>query len=235
MPPIIHCLIPARQGSKGIPNKNIRLLHNKPLIAYSIELAIQSSYLQKVIVTTDSLQYSQIAQEYGAEVPFLRPVEISQDYSTDIEFMNHYLEWLQNNNQKLPDAILHLRPTFPFRKLIDLNRFIEKFIENWEHYDSGRSVISSNKSPYKMYQILDDDLVPLYHCVNDLIEPYNQPRQRLPEIFLHNGCYDIVKTNVILDQKSISGERIMPYMMLEEDNLDIDTVLDFEKAEKKQV
>ena len=235
MHPIIHCIIPARQGSKGIPNKNIQLLHNKPLIAYSIQLAIQSSYLQKVIVSTDSIQYSLIAQKYGAETPFLRPTEISQDHSTDIEFMEHYLKWLQNNNHKLPDAILHLRPTFPFRKLKDLNNFIEKFIKKWDQYDSGRSVISSNKSPYKMYKISDNELIPLYYKVDDLIEPYNYPRQKLPETFLHNGCYDIVKTEVILKQKSISGKRIMPFKMSDEDNLDIDTIGDLQKAKNIQV
>lgn len=223
----IHCLIPARSGSKGIPDKNIQLLDGKPLIAHSIEIALQSKYINHVVVTTDSSEYAQIAQEYGAEVPFLRPSDISQDHSTDIEFMRHYLSYLKKEQIPIPDAILHLRPTFPNRRLSDLERAIETFLDFWDEYDSLRSVIPSPKSPYKMYHIIDNYLIPLYGRVNNQLEPYNLGRQLLPPTYLHNGCYDIVKTSVI-ENNSSSGIRILPFLM--EDNIDIDTPKDLENA-----
>ena len=87
----ILCIIPARSGSKGIPHKNIKLFHNKPLLAWSIIQAQQSKYNMRIIVSTDSENYSNIANDYGAETPFLRPSEISQDSSTDYECIKHYL------------------------------------------------------------------------------------------------------------------------------------------------
>lgn len=226
---IIHCLIPARKGSKGIKDKNIKLLNGKPLMAYSIEIANKTEYINKIILTTDSEEYARIGREYGADTPFIRPSNISDDLSLDIEFMNHYLNFCKENNLEIPDAILHLRPTFPCRKLEQLNNFIKNFLDNWENYDSSRSVILSSKSPYKMYQIFDDYLVPLYEEVNGMKEPYNQPRQVLPKIYLHNGCYDIIKTQCLLEN-SMSGNRILPYVMEENDNIDIDDMKDLERA-----
>jgi len=230
MNPIIHCLIPARSGSKGLPNKNIKLLTSKHLIGYSIELALQSPLISKVVVSTDSPYYAEIAKEYGAEVPFLRPADISQDKSTDLEFMKHYLLQCQINSWQYPDAILHLRPTYPCRNIVDLEACITTFIKNWSEYDSIRSVIVSPKTPYKMYRITDQKLVPLYSTVDGINEPYNQARQVLPKTYMHNGCYDIVKSEVIMKYHSMSGQRIYPFVMKDDEQMDIDTEEDFKKA-----
>ena len=229
---IIHALIPARSGSKSIPNKNIQKLGDKPLLAYSIEIALQSKFINKVIVSTDSEEYKLIAENYGADVPFLRPSDISGDSSTDLEFMLHYLEWSESNSCK-PDVIVHLRPTFPNRNLDDLNKCIEMLMDKWDEYDSLRSVILSQKSPYKMYQITENNLVPLYYSVNGLKEPYNLGRQQLPNTYLHNGCIDIVKTSVIEEMNSVSGKRILPYVMSSENDGDIDYWDDFKREEKR--
>lgn len=230
----IHCLIPARSGSKGLPNKNIKLLTSKHLIGYSIELAQKSPLISKVVVSTDSPIYAEIAKGYGAEVPFLRPKEISQDTSTDLEFMQHYLNFCLRDGLEYPDAILHLRPTFPCRNVVDLECFITTFIKNWNHYDSIRSVIKSPKTPYKMYRITDVNkniqLTPLYQTVDDIDEPYNQARQVLPKTYMHNGCYDMVKSEIVMYENSVSGKRIMPYIMNENEQIDIDTDEDFNKA-----
>ena len=104
----ILCIIPARSGSKGIKNKNIIDYNGKPLIAWSIEQAIKSKYNMKIIVSSDSDEYIEISKKYGAEAPFKRPLSISQDLSTDFECINHAVNWLNENEQYIPDIILQL-------------------------------------------------------------------------------------------------------------------------------
>jgi N-acylneuraminate cytidylyltransferase len=180
----------------------------------------------KIVVSTDSKEYADIAIKYGAEAPFLRPPEISGDLSTDYECMKHSVEWLKQNQQYYPDIILQLRPTSPLRKVEDINQAVGLFLENRENYDSLRSVVEFEKSPYKMYNVKENTLVPLFKKVDDIDEPYNQCRQVLPKCYLHNGYIDIFNTS-ILEDATISGERIYPYLMNKEDNLDIDEAKDW--------
>jgi CMP-N-acetylneuraminic acid synthetase len=222
----ILCIIPARSGSKGIKNKNIKLYNGKPLLQWSIEQALNSTYKMKIIVSTDSEEYRNIAISLGADAPFLRPNEISGDLSTDYECFRHSVEWLQNNENYVPDIILHLRPTSPTRKCEDIDKALKIFIEQRHLYDSLRSVIESDKSPYKMYNLIDNELVPLFKKVEDIIEPFNQCRQILPKAYLHNGYIDIFNCE-ILKNNSISGERIYPYIMNNKDNIDIDLIKDW--------
>ena len=219
----ILCIIPARSGSKGIIHKNIRLFKGKPLIAWSIEQALSSKYINsmKIIVSTDSEEYAEIAKQYGAEVPFLRPIEISQDTSLDIEFICHCVSYLNNNYNYKSDIILQLRPTSPLRKTIDIDNAIDYFIENRENYDSLRSVIEFEKSPYKMYNIKNQILTPLFDSVDEINEPINQCRQILPKCYLHNGYIDIFNTT-ILEKNTISGKKILPFIMDKEKSIDID-------------
>lgn len=230
----ILCLIPARCGSKGIPDKNIKILDGKPLMAHSIYQAEKSRFRDhmRIIVTTDSEKYATIAQAYGAECPFLRPSSISQDLSTDLEFMKHAVQWLSENENYNPDIILQLRPTQPRRKVEDIDSCLEKFIQNFECYDSLRTVVEFDKSPYKMYRIINDnDLVPLFNSVDSIKnEPFNQCRQFLPKTYLHNGYIDILKTS-LLEENKISGNRILPYVMEKSDTIDIDNNDDWKKAE----
>jgi N-acylneuraminate cytidylyltransferase len=240
----IVSLIPARGGSKGIPNKNIKLLNNKPLIAYSIETSLKSSFINETIVSTDSTIIADISKKYGASVPYLRPDDISQDDSPDIQFINHYITWLKDNNKKIPDMIIHLRPTYPIRDNDFLDKCIQTFINNYEQYDSLRTVIESEKSPFKMYYIEDNynsnikekQLIPVIPASEYLFlkEPYNMCRQNLPKTYLHNGCIDIFKTS-ILSKNTISGKTIYPIIMDNSENNDIDTLEDWEKTEKKLI
>ena len=230
----ILCLIPARSGSKGLYNKNIKKLNNKPLLSWSIEQAKKTEYFKngdmKVIVSTDSEEYKQIAIKWGSEVPFLRPKEISQDLSTDYEFINHAINWLKINQNYIPDIILHLRPTQPHRKIEDIDKCLKIFIENINDFDSLRTVIPFEKSPYKMYTIDNTNLKPLFNKVNSIKEPFNQCRQILPQAYLHNGYIDIYKTSVIKNG-ILSGKKIYPYIMSKKDTIDIDTEEDWKKAE----
>lgn len=221
----ILCIIPARSGSKGIKNKNVMDFNGKPLLVWSIEQAQKCNYKMKIIVSTDSQEYADIAIKYGAEVPFLRPVEISDDLSTDFEFINYCVNWLKNNENYICDIILQLRPTSPTRNVEDINKALELFIKNRDNFDSLRSVIPFEKSPFKMYSLNNDKLVPLFDEINNIQEPYNQPRQILPQCYLHNGYIDILNTT-ILSENTISGKNILPFIMEEKNNMDIDNISD---------
>jgi len=229
----IIALIPARSGSKGIIDKNIKLYKGIPLIAHSIKIGINCQYINDVYVSTDSLEYQKIALEHGAKVTSLRSAEISSDLSPDIDTFTFFLRWLEKENIKIPDIIIHLRPTYPNRNILVLNDCIEKFVQKYENYDSLRTVINIKKTPYKMYHIENNKLIPYitYHPL--FKEPYNQARQNFPETYLHNGCIDIIKTEIILRDRLLSGENIYPYLMNDDEINDIDDITDFINAEKK--
>ena len=224
----ILCIIPARSGSKGLTNKNILNFQGLPMLVWSIKQAQQSNYNKdiRIILSTDSEEYRQIGLKYGAEVPFLRPKEISGDLSTDYECIKHCLDYLEKEDY-IPDFIIQLRPTYPTRKVEILNNCIKTFIEKRNEYDSLRTVIPFEKSPYKMYRVLDNKLKPLFPVVDSIIEPYNECRQKLPDTYLHNGYIDILNTNIVKNG-TISGDNIYPYIMSKNEYHDIDTLKDLE-------
>jgi N-acylneuraminate cytidylyltransferase len=232
----IVALIPARSGSKGIIHKNIKLYKNKPLIAHSIEIALQSKYINDVYLSTDSNEYANIGIEYGAKI-IIRPPEISHDFSPDIDVFKHFLQNIDESYTKIPDIIIHLRPTYPNRSLDLLNKSIEIFIKNYNDYDSLRSVIKIDKTPYKMYFIdnnnNNNNLIPFIKEHPVLQEPYNQARQNFPETYLHNGCIDIIKTSCIIQNNLLSGHKIYPFIMEPSESNDIDTIQDFIISENK--
>lgn len=227
----IIALIPARSGSKGIPHKNIKLYKNKPLLVHSIDIAKESKYISDIYVSTDSQEYKNIAQKYGAIVPFIRPEYISQDFSTDDEFIKHFLIWAKDNSN-IPDLIVQLRPTYPNRNCNELDDMIEKMINNYE-YTSLRTIIPYPKSPYKMYIKNNNKLIPLFEEVDGLKEPYNKCRQQLPDTYLHNGCVDIIRVSSYFEQNSITGNNIYAYLMNPNEDNDIDTIEDWIKSENK--
>tara|TARA_Y100000389_G_C17328080_1_gene446593 strand:+ start:87 stop:779 length:693 start_codon:yes stop_codon:yes gene_type:complete len=218
-------VIPARSGSKGIINKNIKELNGKPLIVWSIEQSIQCEGINETYVSTDSEEYSRIAKHYGAKIPFLRPIEISQDLSTDYEMMYHFVE-----NVTLPPCnIVHLRPTYPYRSNVLITDCIKTFNDHYEDIDSLRTVIKNDKCPFKTYTIENKKLIPIFRTIYDIEEPYNKCRQMFPNTYVHNGCIDIIKSSTIYEKKSMTGDNIFPYEMFES-NMDIDTNEDFEKV-----
>lgn len=227
----ILTIIPARSGSKGIPHKNIKLFQNKPLLAHSIGHATKCKHKSKIIVSTDSEEYADIARSYGAEVPFLRPKDISLDLSTDFEFISHAIDWLKSNEDYEPDIVVQLRPTYPTRNVDKLNECIDIFVKNRSEYDSLRTVIPFEKSPFKMYTIKDESLTPLFVEINGISEPYNRCRQILPRCYLHNGYIDIFNASLVKNG-TISGNKIYPYVMSADEYHDIDSLEDWADAEK---
>lgn len=225
----IVSIIPARSGSKSIPDKNILSLNGKPMISYSISDSLNSKLINRTIVSTDSLYYSEIAKSFGAEVPFLRPIEISQDHSTDFEVFEHAIKYLIEVENYYPDIVVHLRPTYPYRKVEDIDKMIQMLILN-RNWDSVRSVCESQETPYKMWNINNGQLVPLM-SQNDFFESYNQPRQKLPKVFLQNANVDVIRVSTIIDKNSMTGDSIGAYIM--NDNYDIDYFSDLEKIDLK--
>lgn len=225
----ILALIPARGGSKGIPRKNIVELGGKPLIAYSIEQALASRLINRVIVSTDDEEIAEISRECGADVPFMRPGEFAQDLSPDIDVFRHALTWLEGNEGYVPDIVLHLRPTCPFRKVETIDRAIELLV-NTPEADALRSVCVTSQTPYKMWRIVDGYMKPLL-SIPGIAEPFNMPRQVLPKVYRQFGYVDIVRTEVITKRGKMSGNKILPFI-IEEEWVDIDYPEDLIEAEK---
>ena len=222
----ILAVIPARSGSKGVPHKNISIFSGKPLLAHSIEQALKSKTITRAIVSTDSEMYAQIARQYGAETPFLRPAEIAADYSTDLEVFKHALKWLKENEGYLPDICVHLRPTYPGRTIEDIDRAVELLISD-PSFDSVRSVVKATETPYKTWFLHQDgSLEPVLK--SNLHEPYSQPRQLLPPAYVQNACVDVVTTRVILERNSMTGDRIRGMVM--DHSYDIDNSFQFSTA-----
>ena len=227
----ILVVIPARSGSKSLPHKNIMDFRGKPMLAWSINHALESKHYSKmrVIVSTDCKNYASIAKAHGAEVPFLRPLEIAQDDSTDLECMQHALDALKSSDNYVPDFVVHLRPTQPCRTTELLDNCIDLFIKSKTTHTSLRTIIPLAKSPFKMYTITDMELVPVCREINGIKEPYNLGRQQLPDAYLHNGYVDIISTGTIVNG-SMTGNKILPYVMEETEDIDIDSAEDLARA-----
>src|SRR3989338_3142947 len=153
-------IIPARGGSKGVPKKSIALLCGFPLIAYSIAAAKLSKTIARVIVSTDSEEMAEVARSFGAEAPFMRPAEFARDTSPDIEFVQHAIQWLKEHESRVPEYLVHLRPTTPLRKPEDIDRAIEMLMKH-KDATSLRSGYEMRESPYKLFGIQDGYFTPL--------------------------------------------------------------------------
>lgn len=223
----VLAIIPARSGSKSVKDKNIRLMNGKPMIAYSIEHALSSKLINRVIVSTDSPVYADIARKCGAEVPFLRPDEISTDTSLDIEVFEHALNFLKDNEDYTPDVVVQLRPTYPIRNVEDIDKMITMLMED-DSLDSIRCIAPAKEIAYKMWFLNDDGTIS--PILTDIPEAYNMPRQELPKIYYQNACIDVMRPDVITRHHSMSGKKIKGYIM--EHNFDIDTEEEFLNAEK---
>ena len=222
-------LIPARGGSKSVPRKNLIKLQGKPMIAWAIECALASNYVSRVVVTTDDEEIAAVAREFGAEVPFLRPAELADDFSLDVEFHQHALEWLKENEGYEPNMVVNLRPTPPSRKSEVIDEAIELFSRHPEA-DALRSVHLASETPFKMWLINEEGYMDAIASLPDISEPYNQPRQKLPLVYWQDGYIDITRPSVILKKGSTTGDVIVPFL-IEEPAVDIDYPDAIESAE----
>jgi len=226
----ILALIPARGGSKSIPRKNIRPFAGHPLIAYSIAAAQAAETVTRVVVSTDDPQIAEISRHYGAEAPFLRPAEYAQDSTPDLPVFQHALNWLAEHESYCPEMVVQLRPTSPFRRVWHIDQAVYRLQERREA-DSARTVCLPFQNPFKMWRIDGDGFLrPLLQI--DVPEPYNLPRQSLPEVYWQTGYVDAAWTDTILEKNSMTGERILPVVIDASDWIDIDSPDDWRRAER---
>lgn len=226
--PNIVAIIPARGGSKSIPRKNIRYLGNVPLLAYSIAAAEQSKLVSRIIVSTDDEVIAELAQEWGAEVPFLRPKELAEDSTTDFPVMEHAVRWLEFNEDFRADIVVQLRPTSPFRPVGLVDEAVQALLDRPEA-DSVRTVTPAGENPFKMWRIEDEVLQPLIQ--SNFHEAYNMPRQELPATFWQTGHVDVIRFQTITQKNSLTGNVILPCVVPHEFAIDLDNLQQWAFAE----
>ena len=224
----VYTVIPARGGSKSIPKKNIRPLRGKPLIQYSIEYSLKCPLIAHTVVSTDSEEIAEVAQNCGAEVPFLRPVELAQDDTPDYPVMRHALDTLEDLYNEQIDAIVLLRPTSPLRPPGLIERGVA-LLQRFPEASSVRSVTPSEQHPFRQWRIVGDYMV---GYETKVFEPYNLPRQQLPPVYFQTGDLEIVRRQTLLGG-SISGNHILPLVIEPEEMGDIDHEPDWQEAEQR--
>jgi CMP-N,N'-diacetyllegionaminic acid synthase len=220
-------LITARGGSRGIPRKNTRLLAGKPLIAWTIEAALASQRLSRVIVSTEDEEIAQIAREWGAEVPFMRPAELAQDHTPSIEPVLHAVQWLDDHESYQPDYAMLLQPTSPLRTAQDIEEAIALAVRLGA--DSVVSICQVKYHPYWAMRMNDDGTLRSFLDAADWdsLQEMFPRRQDLPLAYAENGGIYLVRRRVLLERKSFYGKTFYGYIMPGERSLDIDTAWDF--------
>ncbi len=225
-PEEILTIIPARGGSKGVPRKNIRELGGKPLIAYTIEVALSSKYINRLIVSTDDEEIADISQKWGADVPFIRPQELANDTAKAIDVVQHALKEMEKLDKCEYSTIVYLEPPSPFRCVEDIDICIESFYDNT--VSSVVSVYEANHfHPMSIKKIEGGFLKPFYKDI-----PEGTPRQLFsPKAYVLNGAVYVIKNNNIM-AGIFYGDRIFPYIMPNERSICIDTMMDWYSAEE---
>jgi N-acylneuraminate cytidylyltransferase len=228
--PSIIALIPARSGSKRVADKNIRPLAGHPIIAYTIAAARQSGIFSAIVVSTDSEQYSDMARNYGAEVPFLRPIEISGDVSPDIEWVEFTLKKLKEMGREY-DCFSILRPTSPFRLPETIQRAWKEFLTE-EGVDSLRAVEKCREHPGKMWVIRGKRMMPLLPISPQDLPWHSTPYQALPEVFAQNASLEIAYSRVVFQGRTIAGDVVMPFLTQGYEGFDVNRPYDWQLAEE---
>ena len=233
--PSCVALIPARQGSKRVPGKNVRPLNGHPALAYTIAPAIESGVFDSVMVSTDSEEIAEIARHYGAEVPFLRPAEFAGDKSPDIEWLEHMLKTLQGQGRSW-DCFSLLRPTSPFRTPGTMRRAWKTFTAQ-DGVDSLRAVEKCTQHPGKMWVIDGDRMTPLMPTPRSeeggAAQPYHStPYQALPPVYVQNASLEIAWTRVVFETRTIAGEVLVPFITEGHEGFDINDPTDWMVAER---
>lgn len=217
-------IITARGGSKGLPRKNVKLLNGKPLIAWTIETALRSRSLNRVIVSTEDEEIAEISRRSGAEVPFLRPTQLAEDDTPTLPVLQHAVSWLESEEGYVPEVLVTLQPTSPLRRAEHIDQALSLLQQTGA--DSVVSVCLAEHNPYWMKRLEGDRVYPFLNDVsNDL------RRQDLPPVYRVNGAIYVTRSPVLMKENRILGENTRAIVMDAESSIDIDTLLDFKIAE----
>ena len=222
-------LIPARGGSSGIPRKNIAQLAGRPLLAYTCEAALGSRCLTRVVLSTDDEEIAEVGRQCGVAVPFRRPSELARSETPTLPVVLHAVRWLSEHDGWTPDVLVLLQPTSPLRRAVHIDEALRQMADTGA--DSVVSVVAvpHRFSPYGVQRVEGGWL-------RDFWEgpvPFDRfRRQSLPVLYAGNGPAILAtRVRVLLECESLYGERVLPYMMSEEDSVDIDTSFDLRLAE----
>ena len=224
----ILAIIPARGGSKGIPRKNIKLLVGKPLLAYTVEAALVSTYLARIVLSTEDKEIADVGKKFGADVPFLRPVELAQDDTPALPVFQHVIRELGIRENYQPDIIVILQPTSPLRDAQHIDEAIEIFLQS--QADSLVSVVEvpHNMNPYSVMKLETDGSITSFL-------PYDETkniRQIKPKFYARNGAAIYICTyDCLMRRNSLYGNKTIPYFMKKEESFDIDDQVDWEIIE----
>ena len=217
-------IIPARGGSKGVPDKNIKAIQGKPLIAYTIECALASENIDRVICSTDSPAIAEIANQYGAEVPFMRPDELASDRANAMDTYLYTIDKLGQAGDHYEEFIV-LLPTSPLRLSIDIDNAVKLFREN--QADSVLSYTAMQHPPF-WARTINSRLHPENYFPN---ETGLKNRQELQQAYICNGSIYIFKYSLLKEKRVYETENTFAYIMPVERSIDIDSELDFKLAE----
>ena len=216
----------ARGGSKGLPGKNIKSFHGKPLIAWSIECALSVPRIDRVIVSTDSLEIADIALDYGAEVPFLRPESLATDHSPELLSWQHLLKFVEAENQKLPNLLLSLPATSPLRLPSHVDNCIDTFLSG--DFDSVLTVSDSYRNPF--FNMVKEERDKTVSLVSKLPSTIYR-RQDAPKVYDVSTIAYAASPKFVLNNSSLFSGRMGFVNVPRERSIDIDTILDFQLAE----
>jgi CMP-N,N'-diacetyllegionaminic acid synthase len=220
----VLCVIPARSGSKGIPEKNIKPFCGKPLIAYSIEQALETDLIDRTIVSTDDEKIAEISRNFGAETPFIRPAQLATDEASTLDVLLHSIEWCKNNENLHFDIILLLHANTPLRSKNDIRRCVAILVD--QNADNVFSVTPAKNNPYfNMVKVNEKDKVTLVKDGNF------QNRQSAPSVYDMNSSIYTWWTDTLVKTKSLYLPKTQIYKMPRERSIDIDEPIDFRIAE----
>ena len=225
-------IVGIRSGSKGVPNKNIQPLFGKPLVGWILDVAKNSKYINRLVVSTDSQEYADVATSFGAEVPCLRPPEFATDFSPEFEYVKHMIEWLETNEAYKPDIVVRLMSTVPSQTSEDIDAVIKILIED-EKADSAVVISEARQHPMKALKIIDDGeggegLVTYFSDSSHEVTPI--ARQNYEQAYYRSNVIAF-NSNVLFNTNSLTGDVVRFHKIPQDRAIDIDNEIDFQLAE----
>lgn len=226
----VLCLITARGGSKGIPRKNIKLLAGKPLIAYTIDAAKAAGVFDRIIVSTDDAEIADVAKQYGAEVPFMRPPELAGDTTPTLPVLVHALKWLKENESYEPDAVMLLQPTAPLRTPEHIREAVGLFTKSSADSVVSVSEVPGHHNPHWQFNLDNEQRISIF--TGEAFKDIVKRRQELPKTYTRNGAIYLFKTLLLFAATpSFYGNDVRAYVMDDANSVNIDSPEDFALAE----
>jgi len=222
----ILAIIPARGGSKGVPRKNVIEINGNPLISYTISAALKASLITDIVVSTDDPEIAEISRKLGAQVPFMRPLDLASDQAQSAPVIEHALFFMEKIKDFKYDAILMLQPTSPLRTSQHIEESLNLFKS--KECDSVVSVTSvGGNHPFRMKRLINNQLV------NYIDQGFwnMKPRQSLPDVYIRNGAIYLISREVFIQQRQLIGNNCLGYVMSDSDSTNIDSPIDLKIAE----